>query len=85
MRVDERRAKVRELIAQEAQAVHSENLAEYMSMVISAVSILRHVAAEGKIGEMPQEQVTDMIEAAGSTLIFSRELLIQVQRLLESK
>jgi hypothetical protein len=29
--------------------------------------------------------MVDIIDAAGSTLIFSRELLIEVQRLLDSR
>jgi len=82
MKVDERRAKIREMIAREAEAVQSEDMAGYMDTVISAVAILKQIASTGKWDEMPQERIVDMIDAAGSTLIFSRELLIEVQRMV---
>lgn len=79
---DQRREKIRTMIAEEAAAVETDDLAGYMDSVIQAVAILKQIFEAGELESMPREKVIDMIDAAGSTLIFSRELLTEVQKLI---
>ena len=85
MKVAERRAKIRAMIEQELTDVESEDLVGYLSTVISAVATLKMIASAENWQEMPQTKIIDIIDAAGSTLIFQRDLLKEVLQLLESR
>jgi hypothetical protein len=85
MKVAERRAKIRAMIEQELTDVESEDLVGYLNTVISAVATLKMIAGAENWQEMPQTKIIDIIDAAGSTLIFQRDLLKEMLPLLESR
>lgn len=84
MNTVQRHAKIKAMIEQETRDVEAGNYAEYMNTVLLTCSILKTVAEDGKIDEMPRQQILDIIDAIGSTLTFNRELLIEVQKLLRT-
>jgi hypothetical protein len=85
MKVAERRAKIRALIEQELTDVESEDLVGYLNVVIQSIAVLKLAASAENWDELPQAKIIDIIDAAGSTLIFHRDLLKEVLQLLESR